>query len=180
MIGEIRVCDRIDQPRQQVVGVGHDIAIVDGHDRAVLAGNQIAHRGPDVLAFARLCWCQTHRVQFRPKCQHTRTVVPDHDVVLVQPFEKRLGVAELRLIGAIKADDNPVQVFDLGQLRQNAGHRIGFQLRIEAGQDQRHLSGLCKSFQLIGHFITGARAQIMQCRDVTVLVKISHVMPSLR
>ena len=97
---------------------------MDRHHRTVLTGDQIAERGPDVLALALFRGGEAHVFQLRAKRQHPRAVVPDHDVVLVEALEELFRMAELCLVRAVQTDDDTVQIGDLGQLGQNAGHRL--------------------------------------------------------
>ena len=112
------------------------------HDRAIFAANQIPQRRPNVLAFTLLCRGKAQRVQTRLKRFHTGTIVPDHNVVLVQSFEEFLGMPKLFLGRAIKANNDAVEIGDFGQLGQDVWHRVGFKFGIEAGQDQRHFARL--------------------------------------
>ena len=96
-------------------------------------------------------------------------------MVLVEVFEEFLGMAELRLVSRVQTDDDAVQVFDLGQLRQDVRHRIALQLGIEAGQDQRDFARLPEHGQLVLHLLQRSCAQVVQGGDVSVLVKVGHV-----
>ena len=53
LIGEIRIGQRIDQPRQHIGGIGDDVAIVQGHNRAVLTGKGIAQTEPHIAPLSR-------------------------------------------------------------------------------------------------------------------------------
>ena len=95
-------------------------------------------------------------------------------MLLVHLAEELAGVAELVGIGAVEADDDPVQVADLGQLLADARHRLGFQLGIETRQDEGDLALLGKDLELVLHLFRGAGAQVVQGCDVSVLVEIGQ------
>ena len=54
LIGEGRIGQRIDQPHQHFARVGDDVAIMQGHHIAVLAGKRIAHAVPDIAPLSGL------------------------------------------------------------------------------------------------------------------------------
>jgi len=83
-------------------------------------------------------------------------------------------MAELLLARAVKADDDAVQVLHLGQLLDDAGQGLGFQLGIEARQHQRHLARRGEGHQLMGQIFRRTGAQIVQSGDIAVLMKVYH------
>ena len=123
------------------------------HHRAVFAGNEIPDRSPNVLALTGLGRCQTHLDKLGPERKHSWAVVPNDDMVLVEAFEKVLGVAVLRFIRTIQPDDDAVNVGNLRKFIQNLGHRSSFQLGIQTGQYQRHFAVGRKGLKFIGQFI---------------------------
>ena len=175
LIGEVRIDHRVDQTRQHFVGVGQNIAIMDGHHRAVRAADQIAQRRPDILALALLCRCQPHLFQPRAQLKHPGAVVPDHDVVLPKPGKELFRVTVLRLIRAVEADDDAVQIGNLAQLREDIRHRVPFKLGVEAGQDERDFSCLGEDRDFVAKRGCGLGAQIVQSCDVSVLMEIRHL-----
>ena len=71
-------------------------------------------------------------------------------------------------------DDDAVQVGHRLELGQDVGQRRAFKLGVEARQDQRDLPRLRERRDLVGKLVLRTVPQVVQRRDVTVLVKVRH------
>ena len=85
---------------------------MDGHDGAVLTADQVANRGPDIFPFALLGRGEAHTCQTLAELKHPRAVVPDHDVVLVQPLKELPRVAKVFFVCSVESDNHAMEIGD--------------------------------------------------------------------
>jgi hypothetical protein len=147
---------------------------VDRHDRGICAGNEIPEAGPDVLALPLLVRAESKVGQDVVERSHPGAIVPDHHMVLRQDGEEIPCLAKLRLVRAIKPDDDAVEITRARKLPQNVLERRTVQLGIERGQDQRNLARLGEGLEVVFQLVDRPAAQVVELGDVAVLVKIRH------
>ncbi len=95
---------RINQFGQQITLVGHDIAIMQRNGFCAAFSQQIAKAVPDVAPLAHLLGFQTKLPQLVIHLAQSRTIVPEHHMVLWQHTEKRHRLAVLAFIGTVQAN----------------------------------------------------------------------------
>ena len=103
-----------------------------------------------------------------------RSVLPEYAAVLRQPAEKFQGVAILILVGAIEPDDDFIQVGHAREFAHDIFERRGFELRIQGRQHESQQAMPGKFDQLLLQFLDGSLRQVVQRRDLAVLVKVTH------
>ena len=100
-------------------------------------------------------------------------------MALRQAREILLRIFELLLVGAVQSDDDIIQIRHFAQFIDDIFERGTFEFRKEAGQDQGHGIGLAEPHQVGFQRFHRPAGQIMKCRNATVLMKISHICPSV-
>ena len=94
--------------------------------------------------------------------------------LIVETINFNSGTIHLLVDGLIEPDDDAVQVRHLSKFVEDLGEGRGLQFGIERRQDQADFSCFRKGGQFIGQIFERPRPQIVQRRDIAVLVKVSH------
>ena len=174
-VAEVRVGDGIDQPRKQISIVSQNIAIVQGHCLGATGSQSVTEAIPDVATLARFHRSEIVLLEHGIDSTKARTVVPQHAMALRQAAEVFERVTVLIFVGAIEADDDLIEVFDLGQLSDNVIEGRAFELGEQRWQHQTHGPLLAKLVELVFKTVQWAVTELVEGGYVSVLEKICHV-----
>ena len=174
LVVEARVGDRVEQPRGQGPVIGGDVAIVQGDRLRPAVRLHVAKAVPDIAAFAELHGRDVAGLQLLLDLSEPRPVVPEHHMVLGQHTEVLDGMPVFGFRGSVQTDHDLADVACLRQVRHNFLQRRLRQLRVQAGQHEGHGPISPQLHQLRFQILQGARFQVVQGGDDTVLKEVTH------
>ena len=134
---------------------------MQGHAFRLARCQHIAEHVPDVAPLAEFLWRQAEFPKLLIDRHQSRPVVPENAVLLGQPTEVLDGIEVFRLVGTIQTDDDIVEVSDLTKFVDDVTQCRPFQLRVEAGQHQRHRAVTGEALQFPLHVCQRARAYVV-------------------
>jgi hypothetical protein len=174
LVVEGGVRHRIDQPRQQLPIVCDDVAVMQSHGLGHVAGLHVAEAVPDVAAFAGRFGRQIVLRQPGIDGAQARAVVPKHGAVLRQYGEVRQRMSVLGLIGPVQAHHDLREIGHFAQFVDDALHRRGAELRIQARQHQGHRPLTGELFEFPVQFRHRPSRKIVQRGDDAILKEVAH------
>ena len=101
---------------------------MEGNRFALAGGKHVTKAIPDVPPLTHFCGCQVLLAQLQIQRFQPWAVVPEHTHMLGQFGEIRQGVPIFLLVGAIKADDDLLEVRHFGEFFHNVLKGRAFKL----------------------------------------------------